>query len=74
MLEKEDICLWFLQQVNMAFIKEFVVEGPRTVRYVATSMLIQAIRSVKEVPLNFVMHCIGCLKKSGMTPFGTIFS
>ena len=58
----------------MAFIKEFIIEGPRTVRYVATSMVIQAIKGVKEVPENFVMHAIGCLKKNGMTPFGTVFS
>jgi hypothetical protein len=50
LLEKEDVSQWYLEQVNVGFIKEFLVEGPRTVRFVCTSLVLKALSSANTVP------------------------
>jgi hypothetical protein len=36
-------------------------------------LILKALDFVKEVPANFIGHCILCLKKNGMTPFAKVF-
>jgi hypothetical protein len=59
--------------MNHKFFREFLIEGPRTVRFVSTSLVLQALKNVKIVPENIFTHGIFCLRKTGMTPFAKIF-
>lgn len=59
--------------MNHKFFKEFMIEAPRVVRFVSTSLAILAMQKVKHVPDNIFTHGVFSLRKSGMTPFAKLF-
>jgi len=74
LLNRKEVSEWYLKEINNNFMKEFLIESSRTVRFVATSLVLKAIGVVDSVPDNFIMHAISCLRKSAMTPFAKIFT
>ena len=51
-----------------------MIEGPRTVKFATTSLVLKALKTVKTVPRSFISHAIMSLRKKGMTPFAKIFT
>lgn len=60
--------------MNERFFKEFLIESPKFIRYICTSLVIEAIGAVKYIPDTFFITIINCLKTKGMSPFAKIFT
>jgi hypothetical protein len=43
------------------------------IRFMCTSLVLRALKNVKNIPKNIIPHALFCLKKNGMTPFALIF-
>jgi hypothetical protein len=73
MLSKQEVSFWYLSQINHRFLREFLIEASRTVRFICTSLVLKALKNVEKVPEQFVNHALFSLRKNGMTPFAKIF-
>lgn len=46
-LKNSETAEWFLQQVNKDYIREFLIEASKTVRFVCMSLVLTAIHHAK---------------------------
>lgn len=64
---------WFLAQIDKAYVKEFLIEAPKTIRLICTSLVLTAIHYAETIPERLPAIFLSCLKRTGMAPFGNVF-
>lgn len=63
---------WYINQIGEPFLREFLFDAPREIKYAVLGIIQMALRYSKPNP-DFVKRCMSCLAKRGMTPFARIF-
>lgn len=75
LLENVEFADWFLGEVNHHYVKEFLIEAPKMIRYLCTGLVLQAIKIVGPPKVEGLLPCfLLFLKKKGMSPFAKIFT
>ena len=74
------LCLWYLNQINIAYITQYLLQAPKLIRYMVAGLVINAMKElIKEgidLPNNLINSLVFILKKKkkGLNPLGKIFS
>jgi len=73
-LLKKDVQLseWYLSQIGEPFLREFLFDAVKEVKYAVLGIIAVALKNSKLCP-ELVKRCISCLNRRGMTPFAKIF-
>lgn len=40
------LCLWYLNQINLVYITEFLLEAPKVIRYIISGLIIHAMKQL----------------------------
>lgn len=63
---------WYLTQIGEPFLREFLFDAVKEVKYAVLSVIAVALKNSKVCP-ELVKRCMNCLNRRGMTPFAKIF-
>lgn len=43
-----ELCVWYLEQIDNNYVKQFIIEAPKLIKYLCLGFLKQAIKVVNE--------------------------